>query len=281
VPNIAFLNGRFMPISQAKVHVEDRGYQFGDGVYELIRTYHGKIFFVDDHLSRMEKSAKAIGLNLFYTRAQWKKIIMTAHQKSRFPEARIYIQVTRGVAPRTHEIPSNLRPTTLITVRRFIPLPAKVRKRGVSIATTEDFRWGRCDLKSINLLPNILAKHKARAEGAFEAVFIRNGWVAEGSTSNIFAVLSRSLVTPPTGPYLLAGITRDLVLGLAKQAGLDVKERDFSLDEVCQADEVFLTGTSIEVLPVVKVNGHTIGTGRPGTYTQRLYSLFESLTEKK
>lgn len=281
MPNIAFLNGRFMPLSQAKIHVEDRGYQFGDGVYELIRTYHGKIFFLDEHLSRMEKSAKAIGLNLFYTHAQWGKIITTAHQKGHFSEARIYIQVTRGVAPRSHEIPQKIRPTTVITVRRFVPLPAQVRNRGVSIATMEDFRWGRCDLKSINLLPNILAKHKARAQGAFEAVFIRNGWVTEGSTSNIFAVLSGSLVTPPTGPYLLAGITRDLVLGLARRAGLDVKERDISLDEIYQADEVFLTGTSIEVLPVVKVNGHTIGTGRPGAHTQRLYSLFESLTGKK
>lgn len=281
MPNIAFLNGRFMPISQAKVHVEDRGYQFGDGVYELIRTYHGKIFFLDEHLSRMEKSSKTIGLNLFYTRARWKKIITTAHQKSRFPDARIYIQVTRGVAPRSHEIPKKIRPTTLVTVRQFVSVPIRLREQGVSIMTLEDFRWGRCDLKSINLLPNILAKHKARAQGAFEAVFIRNGWVTEGSTSNIFAVLNGSLVTPPTGPYLLAGITRDLVLDLARQAGLDVKERDISLDEVYQANEVFLTGTSIEVLPVVKVNARTIGTGRPGTHTQRLYSLFESLTEKR
>ena len=270
-----------MPLSRATVHVEDRGYQFGDGVYELIRTYHGKIFFLDEHLSRMEKSAKAIGLNLFYTRAQWKKIITTAHQKSRFSEARIYIQVTRGVAPRSHEIPRKIRPTTLVTVRRFIALPDKLRERGVSILATEDLRWGRCDLKSINLLPNILAKHKAKTQGAFEAVFIRNGWVTEGSTSNIFAVLDRSLITPPTGPYLLSGITRDLVLSLARHTALDVKERDISLDEVYQADEIFLTGTSIEVLPVVKVNGHSIGTGRPGPHTKGLYSLFESLTGGK
>jgi D-alanine transaminase len=145
----------------------------------------------------------------------------------------------------------------------------------------DDLRWGRCDLKSINLLPNILAKHKAKSQGAFEAVFVRNGWVVEGSTSNIFAFVSGSLMTPPTGPYLLAGITRDLVLGLARKAGLDVKERDISLDEIVRADEIFLTGTSVEVLPVVKVNAHSIGSGRPGGYTQRLYSLFESLTSKK
>ena len=270
-----------MPLSKAKVPVEDRGYQFGDGVYELIRTYHGKVFFLDDHVSRMEKSAKAIGLSTFYTRSAWKKIITVSHQKSRYPEARIYVQVTRGVAPRSHEIPRKIRPTTLVTVRRFVPVASQLRERGVSIMTPEDFRWGRCDLKSINLLPNILAKHKAKAQGYFESVFIRNGWVTEGSTSNIFAVLGGSLITPPAGAYLLSGITRDLVLSLARQTGMDVKERDISLDEVYQADELFLTGTSIEVLPVVRVNSHSIGTGRPGIHTKRLYSLFESLTEKK
>jgi D-alanine transaminase len=281
VPNIAFLNGRFLPLSKATVHVEDRGYQFGDGVYELIRTYHGQVFFLDDHLSRMEKSAKAIGLGLHYSRPRWKKIIATAHRKSRFPDARIYIQVTRGVAPRSHDIPKKIRPTVVVTVRRFVPVSDQLREQGVSIMTLEDFRWGRCDLKSINLLPNILAKHKAKAEGYFEAVFIRNGWVTEGSTSNIFAVFGGSLITPPTGSYLLAGITRDLVLNLARRNGMDVKERDISLDEMYEADELFLTGTSVEILPVVKVNRYSIGTGRPGVHTKRLYSLFESLTQKK
>jgi D-alanine transaminase len=270
-----------MPLSKAKVHVEDRGYQFGDGVYELIRTYHGEVFFLDEHLSRMEKSAKAIGLSLFYTKSEWKKIITTAHHKSRFPEARIYVQATRGVAPRNHEIPRRIRPTTVVTVRRFVPVSSQLRKRGVAVMTLEDFRWGHCDLKSINLLPNILAKQKAKSQGFFDAVFIRNGWITEGSTSNIFAVLGGSLITPPNGPHLLPGITRDLVITLAKEAGMDVKERDISLDEVYQADELFLTGTSIEILPVVKVNSHLIGAGRPGIHTKRLYSLFESLTKKK
>ena len=281
MPNIAFLNGRFMPLSAAKVHVEDRGYQFGDGIYELIRTYHGRVFLLEEHLSRLEKSAAAIDLNLYYTHREWIKIIADAHRKSRFSEARIYVQVTRGVAPRSHEIPRKIRPTTVVTVRRFVPLPTPLRKQGVAILTIQDFRWGRCDLKSINLLPNILAKQKARAQGAFEAVFIRNGWVTEGTTSNIFAVLNGSLLTPPAGPYLLSGITRDLVVRLAKQAGMDVKERDISIDEVYRADEVFITATSIEVLPVIQVNDRPIGAGRPGRHTQHLFSLFESLTLKK
>lgn len=281
MPNIAFLNGRFMPLSRAKVHVEDRGYQFGDGIYELIRSYHGEVFFLGEHLLRLEESASAIELDLHYTRPEWKKMIMRAHQKSRFPDARIYVQVTRGVAPRNHEIPRKIRPTTVVTVRRFVPLRTRLRKRGVSIMTTEDFRWGRCDLKSINLLPNILAKQKARARGDFEAVFLRNGWVTEGSTSNIFAVLKGTLVTPPAGPYLLSGITREQVIRLAKQNGLDVKERDISIDEIYQGDELFLTATSIEILPVIKVNGHPIGAGRPGAQTQRLYERFKSLIEKK
>ena len=281
MPNIAFLNGRFMPLSRAKVHVEDRGYQFGDGIYELIRTYHGRVFLLNEHLSRLEKSATAIDLDLYYTRREWKKIISDAHQKSRFPEARIYMQVTRGVAPRSHEIPRKIRPTTLVTVRRFVSLPTQLRRRGVALMTTEDFRWGRCDLKSINLLPNILAKQKARAQGAFESVFIRNGWVTEGSTSNIFAVVKGSLATPPAGPYLLSGITRDLVLKLARQAGMDVKERDISIDEVYRADEIFLTATSIEVLPAIKVDGHPIGSGRPGKHTLHLHSLLEALSRKK
>jgi D-alanine transaminase len=281
VPNIAFLNGRFMPLSRAKIHVEDRGYLFGDGIYELIRTYNGKIFLLDEHLSRMERSAKALNLDGCFTRQEWKKIITDAHEKSRYRNAKIYVQITRGVAPRSHEIPPNIRPTTLVTVRRFLPHPEHLQKRGVAIMATEDYRWGRCDLKSINLLPNILAKQKARASGAFEAVFIRNGWVTEGSTSNFFAVINGSLVTPPEGPFLLSGVTRDLVLKLARQIGLDAKERDISIDEIYQSEEAFITATSLEVMPVVKVNGHAIGNGRPGIHTQRLYKLLENLTEKK
>lgn len=270
-----------MPLSRAKVHVEDRGYQFGDGIYEMIRTYHGEVYFLDEHLARLEKSARAIELDLRYTRKRWKEIIIKAHRKSGFDEAKIYVQVTRGVAPRSHEFPKKIRPTTLVTVRRFEPLAPDLRKKGVSVMTLEDFRWGRCDLKSINLLANILAKNKARSQGFFEAIFVRQGWVTEGSTSNVFAIVNNTLVTPPEGPHLLSGITRNQVLKLARRAGMDVKERHMTLNEAYQADELFLTGTTVEILPVVQVNTHPIGDGRPGPHTHHLYSLFEQITQKK
>ncbi len=279
MPHIAFLNGKYMPLNQAKVSVEDRGYQFGDGVYEVLRAYAGRLFYLEDHLSRLEISTKAIGLTLVYPRKRWRTILQTALRRSRLSEAKIYIQITRGVAPRDHSFPGKPRPNVVVTVRAIEPVSPSVRRKGVSVITLPDQRWGRCDIKSINLLPNLLARQKARAVRAFEAVFVRDGMVMEGAGCNIFAVIQGQVITPPKGPAILSGITRDLAIELAREEGIPFLEKAISLSNLMSAEEFFLTGTTIEILPAVKVDGKPIGDGEPGPITQRIYDLYKNIVQ--
>ncbi|MBI3611147.1 MAG: D-amino-acid transaminase [Nitrospirae bacterium] len=278
MPNIAFVNGRFMPLARAKVSVEDRGFQFGDGIYELARTYGGRIFHLQEHLERLDHSAKAIGLSIVYSRSRWKEILEKAHAQSGYPEAKLYIQITRGAAPRDHSFPKKSRMSVIVTVRKLVPLPSELREKGASVITAADLRWGRCDIKSVNLLPNVMARQKARSAGAFEALFIRDGLVMEGAGSNLFAVIRGQIMTPPKGPAILPGITRDLVIDLACGARDAFVEKGIPLEELYGAEEVFLTGTTVEILPVVKVDGKTISNGRPGKTTLRLYQQFLQTT---
>jgi D-alanine transaminase len=278
MPNIAFINGRFMPLAQARVSVEDRGFQFGDGIYELIRTYDGRIYHLKDHLDRLEQSAKAIGLSVVYAGSRWKSILETAHARSGYPDAKLYIQITRGAAPRDHAFPKKSHMSVIVTVRTLTPLPSELRERGASVITVTDLRWGRCDIKTTNLLPNVMARQKARTSGAFEALFVRDARVMEGAGSNLFAVIDGRIVTPPKGPAILPGITRDLLIAQARESGDPLIEKGITLKELLAAEEVFLTGTTTEILPVVKVDGKKIGNGRPGKTTRRLYQRFLETT---
>ncbi|HEY5648151.1 MAG TPA: D-amino-acid transaminase [Nitrospiria bacterium] len=279
MPNIAFINGRYMPLSRAKVSVEDRGFQFGDGVYEVIRSYSGNLFCLEDHLDRLEASTRAIGLNLFYSRARWRGLLNTASRKSRIRNAKIYIQITRGAAPRDHSFPNKNRPTVVVTVRPIEEPPKRAREKGVSLITLPDNRWARCDIKSVNLLPNLLARQKARAARAFEALFIRDGMVMEGAGCNIFAVAGGQVLTPPKGPGILSGITRDRVVQLAQESGIPLFEKGIPVPGLMAADEVFLTGTTIEILPAVKIDGRVIGNGKPGPLTRQLYRQYRLTTQ--
>lgn len=280
MPNIAFLNGKWMPLARARVPIEDRGYQFGDGVYEVIRVYAGRIYHLEDHLERLESSAKAIGLSKVYPNARWKKILTQALARSAYPEAKLYIQITRGTAPRDHAFPKELRPNVVVTVRKMAPADPILREQGVSVITMPDLRWGRCDIKSINLLPNVMAREKARSAGAFEALFVRDGLVVEGAGCNIFAVFGVRIVVPPKGPAVLPGITREVVIQLAREARDPLVEKGIPLPEILKADELFLTGTTIEILPVVKVDGRPIGNGKPGRLTRRLYQQLLQTTRR-
>ncbi|HZR47544.1 MAG TPA: D-amino-acid transaminase [Candidatus Manganitrophaceae bacterium] len=274
MPNIAFVNGKWSPLGAAKVSVEDRGFQFGDGVYELLRTYGGEIFHLEEHLARLEASAKEIEIALPYTARQMEKFIRLGCRKSGYADSKVYIQVTRGAAPRLHSFPSNVRPTVVMTFRRFEPLPEKLRREGVAVISLDDIRWGRCHVKSLNLLPNVMAREQALRAGAFEAIFIRNGKVTEGAGSNVFAVVGKKVITPPAGPYILSGITREVVLQVGKKEGLEMIEKELKLPTLYAADELFLTGTTVEVLPIVKLNGKAIGAGMPGKITQFLSDAF-------
>ena len=277
MPDIAYLNEKFMPLSRAKVSVEDRGFQFGDGVYELIRSYGGRLFHAEDHIRRLLQSLQAIQLPPIYEMEKWKTILERALKKSAYLEAKIYVQVTRGGAPRDHCFPEHIDPTVVITVREMKKFPKSYQRDGVSVITQPDIRWSRCDIKSINLLPNILAKQKARDEGVLEVLFLRDGWVWEGAGSNVFSLRGDTLVTPPKGVNVLSGVTRETVIQLGKGLGLDVLEEPLSMASLLASDEVLLTATTLEVLPVVAVDGKTIGSGKPGPIQKQLYKGFLNL----
>lgn len=277
MPNIGYLNGTFLPLENVRISVEDRGFQFGDGVYEVVRVYGGTPFRLDAHLDRLAQSAEAIQLPVKLDFAEWRKKVSEAIRLSQYSECKVYIQITRGVAPREHNFPSSLTPTVLMTVRQIDGPDAETLANGVSAITVPDLRWGRCSVKSINLLPNVLAKEQAKAAGAFEAIFIRDGEVVEGTSSNVMVANEGKLSTPPLSDHILAGVTRQIVLDLAREEGISVEERVISADELSNVDEVLLVGTTIEVLSVVRLNGVPVGVGIPGPISQRLEQKFRDL----
>lgn len=275
MPDTGFVNGRFMPLQEAMVPVEDRGFQFGDGVYEVIRTYRGVPFQLEAHLARLERSARAIELPLSFTSQEWARYVVEGIRIGGYAESKVYIQLTRGVAPREHQFPASVRPTTVMTVREMHSVDARLRTQGVGVLTMKDLRWGRCDIKSVNLLANVMARQRAHLAGAFEAVFVRGGEVTEGAVSNVMVVMQGALVTEPEGARILSGVTRDVVLTLARKEGVAVQERPIGLDELRGADEMFLTGTTVEILPVVRVDDAVVGSGKPGDITKLLHDRFQ------
>lgn len=276
MPNVAFINGMFVPMAEAKVSIEDRGFQFGDGVYEVIRTYKGRPFELEAHLARLDRSATALDLKQPYSHDDWTRHILEGIRRAAYPESKIYVQITRGVAPRDHAYSDDAPPTVVMTVREFHPLDRSVQVAGVEAITTEDIRWGRCDIKSVNLLANVLARQQVKQAQVFEAILVNEGLVTEGAVSNVMVVQGGTVVTAPQGSRILSGITRTVVLDLARSEGLPVQERFVSQADLYEADEVFLTGTTVEVLAVIRVDGKIIGDGRPGPIAQRLAARFTS-----
>jgi len=278
MPDIAFINGRFLPWKEATVSIDDRGFQFGDGVYEVVRTYRGVPFEFEAHLGRLNRSAQELRIVQPYSRLEWTRWIDQGLSQAGYREAKVYIQITRGTAPRDHAFPLDIPPTVVMTIRELHPLSVEIRGAGVTACTCEDFRWGRCDIKSLNLLGNVLAREEARKAGVFEAILVKDGLVTEGSLSNVMAVQAGTIVTAPESARILSGVTRTVVLGLAESEQIPVEERFLSVEELYRADEVFLTGTTIEVLGVIRVDGRTIGPGRPGPITKALAARWAILT---
>jgi D-alanine transaminase len=278
MPDIGFVNGRFTSLADAVVSVEDRGFQFGDGVYEVIRTYGGRPFQLEAHLARLERSAAALRLPVPHPRHRWTAWVMEGLARASYPESKIYIQITRGPAPRDHTYPPAGTPTVVMTIRALPPFPDDLRSQGVSAITVEDIRWGRCDIKSVNLLANVLARQQAKEAGVFEAICIKDGMVTEGAVSNVMVVHHGTLLTAPEGERILSGVTRTIVLDLARREGLAVHERFVPRADLDSADEVLLTGTTVEVLSVVRLDGKPIGSGRPGPVGERLARQFSLLT---
>jgi D-alanine transaminase len=271
VPEIAYVNGEFVPLDRALVHVEDRGYQFADAVYEVIRTYGGRPFALAEHLDRLWRSLDAIQLAPNFTRDQLAGLIGEALCRAAFPEAMVYLQVSRGQARRHRGIPASYAPTLVITVRA-LPDSTKLRAEGIACITVPDIRWGRCDIKSVGLLANVLAYAEAKRAGAHDAIFVEaDGTVNEATAGNVFLFQAGKLITPAKGPKLLAGITRDKLLVAAP---FPTVERRVTKTELLGADELFLSSTTAEVVPVCQVDGRPIGDGRPGKLSAELYTAF-------
>ncbi|MEW9051924.1 MAG: D-amino-acid transaminase [Neobacillus sp.] len=278
---IALLNGELIDRSEAKIDVEDRGFQFGDGVYEVIRVYNGKMFTAKEHLERFEKSAGSIGILLPYTMVQLTEMLENLLVKNSLEQGNIYMQITRGAAPRNHVFPTTETKPTLIAYTNIVPRPLESLKSGVKTILTEDIRWLRCDIKSLNLLGNLLAKQKAAEQGCYEAIQHRGQTVTEGSASNIFIIKNGAVITHESNHLILKGITKDVILDLCLKNNIPVEERAFSLEELEQADEVFLSSTTSEVMPVIEINRKKIKDGKPGIITQQLQTLFVQEIEQQ
>jgi D-alanine transaminase len=274
MPEIAFVNDQFMPLERAFVHVEDRGFQFADAVYEVVRTYGGNPAFVGAHLQRLFRSLDTIRVRHKFDAKQLAALIDEAVRHANFPEAVIYLQITRGRAPRHRGFPVDVDPTLVLTVRELLPWTA-LRETGVSVITVADNRWFNCEIKSVGLLANVLAYQTAREAGAHDAIFIgADDSVYEATAGNVFIVTDGTLVTPPKGPKILSGVTRENILAAARSAGIKCDERAVRKPELYAADEIFLTSTTAETVPVVAVDERKIAGGKPGALTQRVYQEF-------
>jgi D-alanine transaminase len=274
MPDIGYLNGQFSPLGEISISPDDRGFLFGDGIYEVIRAYHGVPAFWKEHCTRLVRSAKEIQLPFSIEPQDFHSLLLTGLQQSGYAEGKIYIQITRGVAPREHGFPVNTNPTVFLSFREMSALPIEMTRQGVKVITVSDIRWDRCDIKSLNLLPNVLAKQQAQEAKVFEAIFVRDGLVIEGATSNIFIVKDGKLRTPERNYFVLSGVTQQQVINLAQEKGQDVQFDRMTLDALYDADEVFLVGTTIDVLPVVYVDGQKINNGIPGPMTSALQQRF-------
>ncbi|MBE3591092.1 MAG: D-amino acid aminotransferase [Firmicutes bacterium] len=272
---LVYLNGRFVPHSEATVHVEDRGLLFADGIYEVVRVYGGRPFALDEHFHRLERSAAYMRLPLPAPVDELKTAALELLSRSGLQEATIYVQVTRGGGvPRNHAFPKEPRPTVFMIAREARPPAPELKERGASLITVPDRRWHLCHVKSIGLFLNCLAKQEALEAGADDALFVRGAVVTEASSANFMAVWGGELRTHPEGEWILSGITRQVVLTLAREAGIPVVERPFTVEELSLADEAFITGTTTEVLPVVRIDGRPVGSGRPGPVTRRLEEMY-------
>lgn len=280
--DVAWVDGWRGPLAEARISVQDRGFVFGDGVYEVLRAYGGRIFQLAPHLDRLEASARGLNLALPRARRSLEILLRSLVRDSGYAEARIYVQVTRGAARREHVFPKRSRETLVVWVEEVRPLAASKGKNGLQVITLDDPRWNRCYLKALVLLPNVLARQEAQSRGADEALLVGAGQVVrEGAGSNVFIVSRGRLRTHPLTTDILPGITRQHVIELAGSVGWGVDETRFRLSTLLQADEVFLSSTALEVMPVVRVGRRRIADGKPGPKTRELIQLFKESTQHK
>lgn len=272
----AYVNGRYLPHARAAVHIEDRGYQFADGVYEVVTIDHGVLVDEDPHLDRLERSLGELRIAMPMSRAALKLVAREVVRRNSITHGMVYMQVTRGVAPRDHKFPARARPALVMTARQTRPHAERLLAEGAKVITVPDQRWARCDIKSISLLPNLLAKQRAAEAGAYEAWQIdRDGMVTEGSSSNAWIVTADGkVVTREATAAILSGITRRSLIQLIEREGYVLELRAFSLAEAKAAKEAFVTSSSSFVMPVTRIDETTLGNGHPGLLSTKLRQLY-------
>ncbi|MBD9360648.1 D-amino acid aminotransferase [Methylomonas fluvii] len=268
-----YLNGAYLPLADAKVSVLDRGFLFGDGVYEVIPAYNGRLFRLEDHIVRLNNSLSGIRLPLPHSVADWEAIFrpLLADDRDQY----IYLQVTRGYAPkRDHGFPEQIVPTIFAMCADIKPFAGRID--GIKAITLDDTRWQLCNIKAITLLGNILLRQEALDQGSAEAILVRNGYVVEGAASNLFAVLDGELITPPKSHEILPGITRDVILELAAAHNIPYQEDIIALEALHNASEIWVTSSTREIVPVIELDGQQVGDGKPGPAWKRMDDLLQA-----
>ena len=275
-----FLNGKFLPLGEAQVSVLDRGFIFGDGVYELVPVYSRVPFRLDEHLTRLERSLGEAKIRNPHSRAQWRAHIYQLIDAQPFEDQGIYFQVTRGVAKRDHAFPKNAEPTVFMMSNPLVNPPAEQVEKGVAAVSAQDNRWLRCDIKSISLLGNCMLRQLSAEAGANETILFRDAKLTEASASNVFIVKRGVILAPPKSNLILPGITYDVVAELAQANSMALEFRDIPEAEARAADELWVTSSSKEVLAIVELDGARIGDGRPGPVFRRMYQLYQEFKLK-
>ena len=271
---IYFIDGKFTEKDNMNISIDDRGYYFGDGVYEVVKVYDGELYTAEQHFERLFQSASKIKMTIPYSEQQLIDIAKELVNANDVKTGHIYMQVTRGASPRVHQFPE-LAVTPVVTGYAIHnPRPLSNIVDGVAVKSADDIRWLRCDIKSLNLLANVLAKQEAFESGCAEAIFVRDGIVMEGSSSNAFGVKDGIVITHPATNLILNGITRQVVLKICKEFGVPVEEKTFTQDEMYTMDEFFITSTTAEITPVISIDGKAVGSGTPGEITRRLQEAF-------
>jgi D-alanine transaminase len=275
---IVYFNDQFLPKEDVHISPDDRGFLFADGAYEVVRSYNGKLFRLPEHLQRLENSLRGLRITAPDSRKlQDAAVQLIQRNNLTLGDAALYVQVTRGVAPRKHAFPpSDTPPTVYASAKPFLASPEHA-ENGTRIILIPDIRWSRCDIKSVALLPNVLASQQAKENGAYEAVFVRDGVITEGSHSNFAAVFDGQLITHPKTNHILPGITREIALDLCHDLGLPTSELPIGEAKLREAHELLLLGTTTEIMPVVQVDGWQVGDGRPGPVTRTIQQAFRAL----
>jgi D-alanine transaminase len=274
--DIVYLYGQFLPLEEARVPVLDRGFIFGDGVYEVIPVYSRHPFRLHEHLERLQQSLSGIRLENPHTPAEWEALVIDLIERNSLQDQSVYLQVTRGSAPRDQAFPKAATPTVFLMCMELTTPPRELVESGASAVSARDIRWDRCDLKVISLLPNVLLRQMSADVGAAETIMFRDGILTEGSASNIFAVENGVILTPPKDKHVLPGITYDVVLELAAAEGIPIEFGHFEEDRIRRADELWCTSSTKEILAIVELDDQPVANGKPGPIFRRMYQLYQA-----